>query len=92
MYCAVIKPNMLYFGPQLRAAVLGLRQLLIDDVNIYYILSSIFFILYYILARSYVLQCWVYGNSFENSLVVVVVPNRDPVIYIYIYFRTLLDW
>jgi len=33
------------------------------------------------LAKSrYVLQCWVYGNSFETSLVAVVAPDRDSIL------------
>mmetsp|Transcript_61802 Transcript_61802/g.145352 ORF Transcript_61802/g.145352 Transcript_61802/m.145352 type:complete len:776 (+) Transcript_61802:170-2497(+) len=33
-----------------------------------------------VVAKSkYVMQCWVYGNSFEHSLVAVVVPEKDTV-------------
>lgn len=33
------------------------------------------------LAKSrYVLQCWVYGNSFETSLVAIVAPDKDSVL------------
>lgn len=33
-----------------------------------------------VVAKSkYVMQCWVYGNSFENALVAVIVPDKDAV-------------
>lgn len=33
-----------------------------------------------VVAKSkFVMQCWVYGNSFENSLVAVIVPDKDAV-------------
>ena len=34
-----------------------------------------------VVAKSkYVMQCWVYGNSFENALVAVIVPDKDAVL------------